>query len=287
MVLKSLRIAGEPMAATALWRQIPKTYRPSKNQLPALLDRAVSAGTLFRFAPYVSKAPRYFDLPVEQYAKRVILDAVSNAPLTAGDVNKNTKARLKDLNDGERKALLLELVSQRSVIELPPKDSKGIFRYSTRPPEPREYLSIAVKRFQQAVAKVALQLKKADVSLDETARAAIEMCGQQFTVVGLLENPSSSHSDRNQSVIDDRILEAIRETEQTSRSPLVQITELRRVLELHVGNKSAFDSAIITLSREGKVSLHRHDYPQSLSDNDREMLVTDGKNFYSGIALRK
>ena len=82
-------------------------------------------------------------------------------------------------------------------------------------------------------------------------------------------------------------MEAITELRDASGSPLVPVADLRHSLDLHFTDKATFDHAILALSRQGKVSLHRHDYPHSLSADDRETLVTDGQNFFSGIAIRK
>lgn len=69
------------------------------------------------------------------------------------------------------------------------------------------------------------------------------------------------------------------------RGALVAARDLRRVAGLA---KEAFDVEALRLSRTGTLSLHRHDYPASLTPAEREELVTDGNGtFYVGMAIRQ
>jgi hypothetical protein len=64
----------------------------------------------------------------------------------------------------------------------------------------------------------------------------------------------------------------------------VGVRDLRRHVSLA---KPQFDDLALRLAREGRVSLHRHDFPASLSPQEREELITDGQgNYYIGLALR-
>jgi hypothetical protein len=52
--------------------------------------------------------------------------------------------------------------------------------------------------------------------------------------------------------------------------------------------KQLFDRAVLELARQGRLSLHRHDFPSSLSPAERDELVTDGAGaYYVGMALRQ
>ncbi len=69
------------------------------------------------------------------------------------------------------------------------------------------------------------------------------------------------------------------------RGALIGARDLRRAARLE---KQAFDQAVLDLARQGRLSLHRHDYPASLSPAEREDLVADGAGaFYVGLALRR
>ncbi len=68
------------------------------------------------------------------------------------------------------------------------------------------------------------------------------------------------------------------------RQALVSIRELR--VEMGIKDRS-FDSAILRLSAEQKIFLHKHIHPYRLTEKDKEELVTDGKgNYYVGVVLR-
>ena len=64
--------------------------------------------------------------------------------------------------------------------------------------------------------------------------------------------------------------------------------DLRRSMDFQNVEKSSFDQAVLRLADQGKVALHRHDFPAGLSTEDCAELVTDATgDFYVGIALRQ
>jgi hypothetical protein len=63
---------------------------------------------------------------------------------------------------------------------------------------------------------------------------------------------------------------------------LVSIRELRRSVGL---TKIVFDRVVLSLALQGKVALHHHDFPSSLSPDERDELVRDEQGtYYVGIA---
>jgi hypothetical protein len=65
---------------------------------------------------------------------------------------------------------------------------------------------------------------------------------------------------------------------------LLPVGDLRSRLAL---DKARFDASAISLSREGVVVLHHHDYANGLSESERARLVRDAKGtYYVGIALK-
>jgi hypothetical protein len=66
----------------------------------------------------------------------------------------------------------------------------------------------------------------------------------------------------------------------------VSISRLRA--EFPNMSKADFDAAMVKLRDEGRIALHRHDYPQSLSEADRGDLVQDDKgNHYIAATFRE
>jgi hypothetical protein len=69
----------------------------------------------------------------------------------------------------------------------------------------------------------------------------------------------------------------------------IGIGELRENLAPERVEKARFDQAVLSLWRQNRVNLDRHDFPQGMSDADRDhYLVPDGNgNYYVMIALRE
>lgn len=92
---------------------------------------------------------------------------------------------------------------------------------------------------------------------------------------------------RDTAADDDRALSALGEL--VSREPpgsLLSIRALRTAVQPLP--KPRFDAAVLRLSRAGKVILHHHDFPTSLPEAERAMLVRDERGtHYIGIAPTK
>jgi hypothetical protein len=68
---------------------------------------------------------------------------------------------------------------------------------------------------------------------------------------------------------------------------LVLLPELWQAVRRTVADKADFDRAVLHLAGEGRVDLHEHDHPQSLTALDRSELVTDGRgSWFVGLAIR-
>ena len=69
------------------------------------------------------------------------------------------------------------------------------------------------------------------------------------------------------------------------RGSLVGFRELRPACSM---SEIAFHDSVLSLARSGRLSLHRHDYPQSLSDDVKaKELFLDGATYYVGCAIRQ
>jgi hypothetical protein len=65
---------------------------------------------------------------------------------------------------------------------------------------------------------------------------------------------------------------------------LVSLRELRRSVAVQGKN---FDRAVLHLAEEGRVALHHHDYPGSLTEEERNEMVSDDRGtYYIGVSLR-
>ena len=68
----------------------------------------------------------------------------------------------------------------------------------------------------------------------------------------------------------------------------LSLTEVRVLLGAQKGKaKAEFEQAVLSLYKNRRVYLDRHDHPLRLSDAERRDLVFDGEgNYYVGITLR-
>lgn len=82
----------------------------------------------------------------------------------------------------------------------------------------------------------------------------------------------------------DQVMSAVRELEDEMPGALHSIARRLRP-KLRFMNPEFFSRAVLALGRKGKLVLHHHDYPASLTDEEREAMVTDGKTYYIGVAL--
>jgi hypothetical protein len=83
----------------------------------------------------------------------------------------------------------------------------------------------------------------------------------------------------------DAFLKALRAlASEQPHGTLLPVGDLRSRLAL---DKTRFDEAALSLSREGAVILHHHDYADGLAVDERERLVRDANGtYYVGIALK-
>ncbi len=287
VVVKALSVAPEPQSMAKLREGIPKLYRPSENDLAGMLEKLVADGLAWKYSPIRGKAPCYFCHPPDVFGQQVILEELTGAAHTLTSLERKVKSRLHDLPPSRRKELVIQLVGAGKVREWPLKPKSRVATYSTTVPDPHAYLETAIRNLKNAIATIAALLEPAGVSRKETNSAAQDLIEANFPV---RSQPGSSdvESPFPPEQFDERILEQMVEIEPAAQTgALVSIPDLRRSLDFCHPDKEAFDNAILRLSRQGRIAIHRHDYPTSLPADERELLVFDGQSHFSGAALRQ
>ena len=137
--------------------------------------------------------------------------------------------------------------------------------------------------------KVVLKALRATMAKTDAEGIPRELVANELlAVLGLPSHGPSSNPSRPQpmglnSETFMRSLESL--AAENPREALLPIRELRRRLNL---GKAEFDAAALTLAREGKVTLHHHDYPAGMSAAELDELVKDERGtHYVGIAIRR
>lgn len=68
------------------------------------------------------------------------------------------------------------------------------------------------------------------------------------------------------------------------RNGLAEVAKVVRAVGYPI---STTKKILVVLNKKGAVSLHRHDWPQSLKPEDRKLLVKIGSNYYSAVSVRE
>jgi hypothetical protein len=277
--LEALHRADGPLTAADLAKRIGGPLKFKEGDLTPVLDECVTAGTVFVIPASGAKGkPRYSDRSPLEVARLGMLQLLAaKGPQTPANLRKSVKW----LSDAQFAQLFQDLRAARELLPQPPVGTSRGELFGDRPPSPGPYL----KKLGTELAKVVEKLTAAGVVHGDLRRALVELieaAGVPFgTTGGSLS--ASVPAPRGDSL--DLIALIKRLEPGAERGALVGARDLRRAAGL---GKSAFDSAVLELSRQGRVSLHRHDYPASLTPQERDELVTDGAGtYYVGLALRQ
>jgi DNA-binding transcriptional ArsR family regulator len=208
-------------------------------------------------------------------ARRAILSALADGPLTAKDL----ASRIKNTLPGYQLRHLKEHIAHIEPILEHPGYGKEKTRYGLEPPKARPYVGRAAREIR-AVQKI---LAPFDVSLEGILEALRTELGLDPRPPA---DPKESKDGRPRADAEHLLLEGIGRLQPLAqRRALVSIRELRRFLGI---SKEDFDRAVFSLARQGRVALHQHDFPASLGPAERDELLRDEQGiFYVGIVPKE
>lgn len=145
----------------------------------------------------------------------------------------------------------------------------------------------------RARARAKAMLQQARVRGDKLITAAIARGdklvadAQKASVKPKSRKKASATMNRNERLVSDNIdkfLAAVR-AEAKGESPGALLA-VRAVRERAALPKEEFDAIALKLSRDGRLVLHYHDFPSSLSKGQRDALIRDPKgSYYVGMAF--
>ncbi len=278
VITSALERAEQPLTVRQLRDQLTGPSKLREDQLTECLEDQVAWRKLFRFSPYKSKQPRYWALGREEYVRRLIKALLNKRPQTRSELLKGLRSPARDLEKAKLGAEIEKLLREGSIRELPAFIGGRTKRLSLRPPAPQDYL-------QDAVEKIVKKLKPLGVPRGQILETARDYFRCPEAPAGDGEAPVKPAAPKDLFPI---LLERMTQIEPAAPSgALVYIKDLRRLMEFVIPDKQAFDQTILNLAGKGRVALHRHDFPASLSEQERGHLVRDDRgNFYVGIAVR-
>ena len=256
--MEALRRSGKPLTARQILELIPPPSRVAVEHLEGLLkqDHRVS-----EWPPRAGAAQYWTRSPVDA-ADSGLMRLLADAALGASALRQKAGGDLPGYPGKSRPKLIsgrLEALVKTGKLYRYPRGGKikGV-KFSARPASAADYTG-AIEKELEALAK---RLAPAGV----TREAIVAALGGDVTD------------------LPHRILEYLQ-----TRPGGIGIGELREDLAPQPAEKARFDQAVLSLWRQNRVNLDRHDFPQGMSETDRDhYLVPDGKgNYYVMIGLRE
>ena len=274
LVLPELILSFMAKSVVATSSKIKASLKLPLEMVEAALNELVDTGKLYLWRP--GKTPYFCLSEPRKTALETILNALAAGPLTEKELVASVRKRLP----GYQVMDLKEHLSYSKQAYEYPKYGKVKIRYGLQPPEPGPYLGKAM----QEITALQRLLAPFRISLEAIYGALGRELG--------LARETGEHSKeppRGETASPDAeplLLRAITRLQPFGqRRALVSIRELRRSMGLA---KSVFDRVVLSLALQGKVALHHHDFPSSLSPEERDELVRDEQGtYYVGIVPKE
>jgi len=271
-VLRALNQSAQPLNVTKLGKAIPKSALKSKKDLPELLKQLVKAGQI---RSHKARSSVYWLPSLEEQASAKILEALSEVPLKQTELKNKLRSLLLGWPPSRRDEMLMRLIKEKRVYKLPPLTGKAKLLSVHAEPMSQDYVKLALRL-------VVVRLKPLGFTAEQVMDAAREAL-KPLPAPPVISSPQ--HDDAN---LERLILERMLQLNPSAATGApVQLSELRHALRSEIADKDIFDQAILRLAEQGRVAAHRHDYVGSLSQEERDALVFDGRgNYFIGITLR-
>lgn len=278
-VIETMSRTAGPLTAGDLCKQLVAPLKFTALELTPIVSELLATGTLHEIPTATAKGkPRYWNRDILDFG-RVELSKLLTAkgPQTAAALRKGVKW----LSDAQFEQLFHRLTASQEVWRHPPLGKVKQDLFGIRPPSPEPYLHEVGSLLKTVVSK----LTEARVPRDDLRRAVVQVMEQAGITFGAnATTRTASMPSYPPEGVD--LIALMKQLEPgAERGALISSRDLRRVARLE---KVQFDNAVLDLSRQGRLSLHRHDYVTSLSPAERDELVSDGTgNYYVGMALRQ
>lgn len=284
-ILEALQQAEAPLSPEEIAKQLPTPLAFKAADLLPWLDELANGGAVHRFPATTAKGkPRFGNRsPIEygRLALRKLLETKGPQP------EKSLRTALKQFSDELYRQIVDAAIAARELWRHPVAGKVKVELLGSRPASPERYLSDVGSQ----LAKIVSPLLAAGIPHDDLRRSLvqlIEAAGIPFSASSYATNSTTTHreapSESAPAAVD--LIALIRRLEPgADRGALVVTRDLRRAAGLE---KTRFDHTVLDLARQGRLSLHRHDYPASLTSTERDELVTDGNGtYFVGVALRQ
>jgi hypothetical protein len=243
-------------------KELDSDCKAYEKQAVTIATALASQGKAYRFSSKTTV--RFFREDPFDVLSVAARNLLSSAPRTATELKQGLEKTKRGFGD-----LAVEwlkgAVQRGEIYELAPAKGGRSKRYGLEPD------------WALVLKKTSLELRKVLDSSVGRRWSAENIITHLAQLMGV-KTPEVSHRDR--------VLQELKRLgAEKPNEALLMIRELRSRVGLE---KKAFDESILELSRSGDVVLHHHDFPTSLSESERSMLVEDERGtHYVGIALRR
>ncbi len=273
VVTEALRAAGS-VPASQLKKALPKPYQAFDKEARELARALAHRGELYRWVK--GKTEIFF----------------ARDPLATLDQTAPEHFAGKVLNKSALSALVASATPQHERLLdewLPRALKRGLLfvhpgkQYGLEPPEPD--VRIGLKPVFTALHKALESEKLRGISKQRIADALLTELGLPLAVQLAAAPPSRASNGSSPYVGREEFLAALQQLMgEGPQQALISVRELRARLTM---GKQRFDELALELSREGVISLHHHDHPNSLSQVERSQLIRDARGtHYIAIAPR-
>ena len=270
--------AERPGTARELSGRLGLPFKITEPELVPILNELVESGAIHAIAPATAKGkPRYWRGDGLEFGR---LEILQHLEASGALPEARLRKAIKGLSDAQFRQIIQSAIDAREMWRHPPLGKSKHELLGKSPPSPEPYLRDVGDQLAQVVA----QLKAAQVPLEVLRRSVVQLlesAGIEFAARSQAARGAASLAEPPS--VD--LIGMMRRLEPgADRGALVGSRDLRRAAQL---DKFPFDQAVLELARQGRLSLHRHDYAASLSPAERDDLVTDGAGtYYVGMALR-
>lgn len=262
LIRKALGSCDGAATPTAIQKLLPRALRPPPRRLTEKLQQLADEGRISRWP---GKTANFGLDSVEDYTAKLILAALGGGA-SLSDVE--LKKKLPTAAKSSMAVVLRNLVADGKVRAHPKLNRRT--PYALGAPDALPYLAAEMAGVLKRLAKLGFSSSAATDAIKRYARG---------------ETAPSPSADADHEGAVRAAMERI--NPQASRGALVSIAQLRQTLSAEFRDKLAFDSAVLALARIQKVQLQTHAWPSSLSAEEREALIDNGRGgYFDAIGLR-
>ncbi|XZE55346.1 hypothetical protein SH139x_001354 [Planctomycetaceae bacterium SH139] len=273
VIVRTLAAFPEPVAYPELRRQLPGPYQKDDESLKRTLQELIDQSKVTQFAPYRSKANRYWIHSLQDYAEQVLLSQASGKQLSKAELRNQVKSRLKGLSNKAIEDLISQLVRAGRMYSGSLIRSRAKL-FSADPIDARVLLEDALEQIASRCA----------MAVDEI-RALVGQAGSAGESREGSESSESLSTSSEGSPDAELVFQAIGELRPGEM--IVPLIELRDYSSFRM-SREAFDAAIMQLERAARIDLTLHPDPGSLDDQEREHRKLAGdEKIYDMLIVRR